>query len=210
MKKNLLSGILLLSILAVNAQRTSIGVTGGLGGAWLSNTNENVIFNPAYNLGGTLVYSTDTHWGFGADVKYSREGVRFTNDFQNQKTTTVVGSDYIRVPLRAIYFFNTNDHAFRPNISVGPSFGFLTGGNIRTFDNDNNELYKSKTSDSFHSFDFGLQGTIGASVELNDGLWFTADFVYYQGLVQQNKNGSNNMLNSNLGVNLGLRFGIGN
>lgn len=208
MKKILLSGLLLLSIMAVHAQRTSIGVTGGFGGAWLSDTDENVIFNPAYNLGGTMVYSTDTHWGFGADVKYSREGVRFTNDFQNQKITTVVGSDYIRVPLRAIYFFNTNDHAFRPNISVGPSFGFLTGGNTRSFDNDNNELNKSKTSDSFKSFDFGLQGTIGASVELSDGLWFTFDFVYYQGLIQQNKSGSNNMLNSNLGANLGLRFGI--
>lgn len=210
MKKILLSGLLLLSVMAVNAQRTSIGITGGFGGAWLSNTGESVIFNPLYNLGGTLVYSTETHWGFGADVKYSREGVRFTNDILNKKITTVVGSDYIRVPLRAIYFFNTNEHAFRPNISVGPSFGFLTGGNIRTFDNANNDLNKSKTSDSFKSFDFGLQGTIGASVELSDGLWFIGDIVYYQGLIQQNKNGSNNMLNSNLGVNLGLRFGIGN
>ena len=98
MKKILLSGLLLLSVMAVNAQRTSIGITGGFGGAWLSNTGESVIFNPLYNLGGTLVYSTETHWGFGADVKYSREGVRFTNDILNKKITTVVGSDYIRVP----------------------------------------------------------------------------------------------------------------
>ncbi|WP_018345186.1 porin family protein [Cytophaga aurantiaca] len=214
MKKILLSGILLLGVLAANAQRTSIGVTAGYGTAWLSDTDEDVTFNPAWNLGATLVYSTDTHWGFGADVKYSREGLRFTNPgsgpYNGQTITTKVGSDYIRVPIRAIYFFNKNDHAFRPNVSLGPSFGFLTGGQIRTLDGDKNLIYKSPVNDSFKAFDFGLQGTIGASYMVSDGLWLSADVVYYHGFIQQNKNGSNNMMNSNLGINLGLRFGIGN
>jgi len=214
MKKILLSGILLLSVLAVNAQRTSIGITAGAGTAWLSDTDEDVTFNPAWNAGGTLVYSTETHWGFGVDVKYSREGVRFTypgsGSYNGQTMSTKVGSDYIRVPLRAIYFFNKNDKAFRPNISVGPSLGFLTGGEIRQYDGDKNVLSRSKVKDSFEAFDFGLQGTVGASFMLSDGLWLSGDIVYYQGLIAQNKNGANNMLNSNLGINLGLRIGVGN
>ncbi|MBC7451553.1 MAG: PorT family protein [Cytophagales bacterium] len=214
MKKILLSGILLLSVMAVNAQRTSIGVTGGVGTAWMSDISQDVTFNPAWNLGGTLVYSTANHWGFGVDVKYSREGVRFTYPgfppFGSQTWSTKVGSDYIRVPLRAIYFFKTDDKSFRPNISVGPSFGFLTGGTVRTYDGNDNLIGKSLVKDSFNAFDFGVQGTLGASFMVSDGVWFSADLAYYHGLIQQNKTGSSNMMNRNLGLNLGLRFGIGN
>lgn len=214
MKKILLSGMLLLGILAAQAQRTSIGITGGAGTAWMSDIDQDVTFNPVWNLGGTLVYSSETHWGFGADIKYSREGVRFTNpgtgDYNGQTMVTRAGSDYVRVPLRAIYFFNKNDHAVRPNISLGPSFGFLTGGKIHRFDGDHNEISTSPITDSFKAFDFGVQGTVGASFELKDGLWFSADLAYYQGLIQQNKYGSENVLNSNLGINLGVRIGVGN
>lgn len=214
MKKILLSVLLLLSVLAVNAQRTSIGITAGAGTAWMSDVDQDVTFNPAWNLGGTLVYSTAHHWGFGVDVKYSREGVRFehpgSGPYNGQTMTTKVGSDYIRVPLRAIYFFNSDDKTFRPNISVGPSFGFLTGGSVRMYDGNDREISKSLVKDSFDAFDFGVQGTIGASFMVSEGVWFSADLAYYHGLIQQNQNGPNNMMNRNLGVNLGLRFGIGN
>lgn len=214
MKKILLSGILLLSVLAVNAQRTSIGVTAGAGTAWMSDTKNDVVFNPAFNAGATLVYSTEKHWGFGVDVKYSREGVKYTYPglgvFYGQTMTSKVGSDYIRVPLRVIYFFNSYDKTFRPNISVGPSFGFLTGGEIRNYDGYDNLRGKSLVKDSFDAFDLGVQATLGASFMLSDGVWLSADLAYYHGLLQQNQNGSSNMMNRNLGINLGLRFGIGN
>lgn len=213
MKKILLSSILLLSILAVNAQRTSIGITTGFGTAWMSDTHQDVIFNPAWNLGATLVHSTVRHWGFGVDVKYSREGVRYEYPgfgiYNGQTMTTKVENDYIRVPLRAIYFFKSADKSFRPNISVGPSFGFLTGGSVRMYDGTNHEFSKTPTKDFINAFDFGVQGTLGASFTVSNGVWFSADLAYYQGLIQQNKNGSNNLMNRNLGINLGLRFGIG-
>ncbi|ABG59319.1 hypothetical protein CHU_2056 [Cytophaga hutchinsonii ATCC 33406] len=202
-----------MSVLAVQAQRTSIGITAGTGTAWLSDTDRDVVFNPVWNAGATLVYSSETHWGFGADIKYSREGVKFTyagtGNYNGQTMTTRVGSDFIRIPLRAIYFFNKNENAFRPNVSLGPSFGILTGGEIKTYDGDKNVIGTSKVSDSFRDVDFGLQGTAGASIMLSDGLWFSADIVYYQGLNKQNKNGTNTMLNSNVGINLGLRIGVG-
>lgn len=213
MKKNLLTSILLLSIFAVNAQRTSIGVTTGFGTAWMSDTHQDVLFNPVWNLGATLVYSSEHHWGFGADVKYSREGVRYEYPgfapYDGQTLTTKVGSDYIRVPLRAIYFFSPADKSIRPNISLGPSFGFLTGGSIRTYDGSDREISKTATKDFINGFDLGLQGTLGASFEVSEGVWFSTDLAYYHGLLEQNKNGSNNLMNRNLGINLGLRFGIG-
>ncbi len=213
MKKFLLSSILLLSIWAVNAQRTSIGITTGFGTAWMSDTHQDVTFNPVWNLGATLVYSTERHWGFGADVKYSREGVRYeypgSGTYNGQTMSTKVGSDYIRVPLRGIYFFNSADKSFRPNISLGPSFGFLTGGSIRTYDGSDRELSKTPTKDVINAFDLGLQGTLGASFTIAEGVWLSADLAYYHGLIQQNKTGSNNLMNRNLGINLGLRFGIG-
>jgi outer membrane protein W len=214
MKKVLLSAVLVFGVLAAQAQRTSIGVTAGTGTAWLTETDRDVVYNPVWNAGATIVYSSETHWGFGADIKYSREGVRYTfsgaGPYSGQTLTTDVASDYIRIPVRAIYFFNGYDKAFRPNVSLGPSFGFLTGGQIRTFDSNDNLITKSPVNDSFKAFDFGLQATVGASFRLADALWLSADVAYCQGFIQQNKNGSANMLNGNLGVNLGLRFGIGN
>lgn len=213
MKKILLSSILFLSIWAVNAQRTSIGITTGFGTAWMSDTHQDVIFNPAWNLGGTLVHSTERHWGFGIDVKYSREGVRYQYPgfgvYNGQTMTTQIVNNYIRVSLRAIYFFKSADKSIRPNISVGPSFGFLTGGSVHMYDGSDREFSKTPTKDYINAFDIGLQGTLGASFTVAEGIWLSADLAYYQGLMQQNKNGSSNMMNRNLGINLGLRFGIG-
>jgi len=219
MKKILLSVSLLCAGLNMGwAQQTSIGITGGAGLAWMSNSNQDVINKPSWNLGASLVYSSASHWGFGADVKYSREGLDYKSvvplsniPFINNNTNleTHISSDFIRVPLRAIYFFNDNDHNVRPNISLGPSFGFLVGGDVKVLRGDN--VYSTApVSDLFKTFDFGVQGSVGLNFKLSEALWLSTDVAYYQGLLKQNKNGDNNMMNSNLVFNLGLRVGIGN
>lgn len=219
MKKILLSVSLLCASLSMSwAQQTSIGITGGAGLAWISNSAQDLINKPSWNLGATLVYSSASHWGFGADVKYSREGMDYNSVVplsnipfisNNTNLETHVSSDFIRIPLRVIYFFNDNDHNVRPNISVGPSFGFLTGGQIKVLRGDN-VFSTAPVSDSFKSFDFGVQGSVGLSFKLAESLWLSTDVAYYQGLLKQNKIGDDNMMNSNLVLNLGLRIGIGN
>lgn len=209
MKKILLSAILLVNVLAANAQKTSFGITGGIGTAWMSDTKQDVTTNPVMNAGLTLVHSTDNHWGFGVDLKYSREGVRYTSAGIGQTITTRVASDYIRVPLRGIYFFNSGNQTIRPNISLGPNLGFLIGGKTKVYDGNDNLLLTSDVTDALESFDLGIQGTIGASFLLSSGTWLSADIAYNHGLLQQNKSGTNDLRNRNLALNLGLRFGIG-
>ena len=209
MKKILLSAILLLNVLAANAQKTSIGITGGIGTAWVSGIEQDVTINPVWNAGLTLVHSTANHLGFGADLKYSREGVRYTSKGAGPTLTTKIASDYIRVPLRSIYFLSTSDQSIRPNVSFGPTFGFLVGSETRIYDSNDNLLITSNSTDALESFDLGIQGTIGASFMLSSGTWLSADIAYNHGLLKQNKSGTNDMLNRNLALNLGLRFGIG-
>jgi len=193
------------------AQQTSIGITVGSGSGWMSNSGQDVAYKQSCNVGATLIYSSASHWGFGADIKYSREGYKYNFHnilYGNKQMDTRVSSDFIRVPLRAIYFFNDNSHKVRPNISLGPSFGFLTGGKIRVEDDDKNLYSKTPVKDQYKSFDFGVQGSVGVSFKLAEALWLSTDVAYYQGLLKQNKNGDNNMMNSNLVLNVGLLVGI--
>lgn len=194
------------------AQQTSIGITVGTGSGWMSNTGEDLDYKQSYNVGATLIYSSASHWGFGADIKYSREGYKYNFHnilYGNNDMDRRVSSDFIRMPLRAIYFIHDNSHKVRPNISLGPSFGFLTGGKIRVEDADKNLYSKTAVKDQYKSVDFGIQGTVGLSFKLAEALWLSTDIAYYQGLLRQNKNGDNAMMNSNLVLNLGLRIGIG-
>lgn len=206
------SSIFLAAAVTGFAQQTSIGITVGSGTGWMSNTGQHVVHKESCNVGATFMYSTNNHWGVAADIKYSREGYKHTYDgtlaYEGKKMDERVSSDFIRVPIRAIYFFNDNSHAVRPNISLGPSFGFLTGGKIRN--EDEHTIYsKTPVKDQYKSFDFGFQGTLGLNFKLAEALWLSTDIAYYQGLLKQNKNGSNNMMNSNLVLNLGLRIGVG-
>ncbi len=58
----------------VKAQdNVSLGPTAGFGHTWLSNS-PNSKYQPAGNVGLALVVSTETRFGFGADVKWSIEG----------------------------------------------------------------------------------------------------------------------------------------
>lgn len=197
-------------------QRSSLGITFGTGLGWMSNSGQHLVNKQSSNVGATYMYSSNKHFGFGVDVKYSREGFKYTYSLTDifgnirRNMDARVSSDFIRVPIRAIYFFNDNTHRFRPNVSFGPSFGFLTGGKILNEDSDRTLYSKSLVKDSFKGFDFGLQGTLGVSFKITEKLWLSGDIAYYQGLLKQNKFGTNNMLNSNLVLNLGVRIGIGN
>ncbi len=212
MKKIILSSLLFLLTLYCFSQQNSVGITVGSGSCWMSNTNQDVVHKQSCNVGGTYIYSSKTHWGFGVDIKYSREGYKHnyngTLSYEGKQMDERVSSDFIRIPIRAIYFFNDNTHKVRPNISVGPSFGFLTGGKIRN--EDENTIYtKTPVKNIYNSIDCGVQGTIGLSFKLAKALWLSTDIAYYQGLITQNTYGDRNMMNRNLVLNLSLRIGVG-
>ncbi len=213
MKKIIMVCAAMCSVLVLHAQHMSAGITVGSGTGWMSNSGNHVVHKESCNVGATFVYSTNAHWGFAADVKYSREGYKFTypgtGPYTGRTMDTRVSSDFIRVPLRVVYFFNDYSKGVRPKISLGPSVGFLTGGKIRMEDDDRDNLSKTHVNDQFKFFDLGVQGTAGVNFRLAEEVWLSTEIAYYQGLLKQNKFGSNSMMNSNLVLNLGLTVGIG-
>ncbi|HEX8278990.1 MAG TPA: outer membrane beta-barrel protein, partial [Segetibacter sp.] len=136
------------------------------------------------------VYSAAEHFGIGLDVKYSFEGA---------KTSTPANEwdlHYLRIPLKAIYFFNDYGNKVRPKIFAGPSFGILSSSKI----NDVN--VKSTTE----SFDFGILGGVGVNIRMVKNTWFNTDLTYTHGIKEINSTGDYS--NRNLMLNVGVNFGL--
>lgn len=197
------------SVTALHSQNLSLGPTAGFGHSWLSvkNTAYDNEFYPGYNVGAKLVYSTKTNWGFSADVKFSGEGGKMTTDILGSEYEYAYRATYIRIPVQAIYFLGKLGDAVRPKISLGPSLGFLVGGETTQKENGT-ETGSIKTKDIFDGFDAGLNGAVGANFRLGGGKWLNTDLTYYHGLTNVSAAGPSTH-NRNLGINVGVTFPLG-
>ncbi|MCF1715576.1 PorT family protein [Flavihumibacter sp. RY-1] len=184
----------------------SLGGTAGFGHTWLSNST-NSRYQPAGNLGLSLTYSTETNWGFGADLKWSIEGGKTSTS--NLTSTTRL--DYVRVPLKLMYFFGERGNAFRPKLTVGPSVGFLIGGKneATTIAGDTKTTVETKASDFAKSVDLGVAASAGFNYRLVERTWLNVDLNYYHGLTDIMEAASIDQKNRNIGINVGVSFGIG-
>lgn len=184
----------------------SLGGTAGFGHAWLSNSTDSR-YQPAGNLGLTLVYSTQTNWGFGADLKWSIEGGKT----ESNNVTSTTRLDYLRIPLKAIYFFGDRGNALRPKVSLGPSVGFLLGGKneITTQMGNERNTVETKAKDMAKSVDLGLAASAGINYRLVERTWLHVDLNYYHGLSDVIENPAIEQRNRNIGINAGVTFGIG-
>ena len=207
MKRIMLVVLLAVSSAAVvSAQNLSFGPTVGFGHSWTNSEKGSLdrMFHPSYNIGGKLVYSFVSHWGLSGDVKYSSEGHTLGTDADNK---TVGRLNYIRIPIQAIYFFGDFGDAVRPKISIGPSMGFLVGGKTRTYVDDE-EISEDDVKSFTKGFDFGATGAVGANFKISSNTWLNTDISYYHGLTEASEIGTS-FKNRNLGLNIGLTFGIG-
>lgn len=201
--------MLFFSVSALHAQHLSFGPTVGFGHTWLSvkdATYDNK-FYPAYNAGAKLVYSTNTNWGFSADVKFSGEGGKIEDELAGDMFEYQYRANYIRVPVQGIYFFGKTGNAVRPKISLGPSLGFLVGGEISTKENGV-ETSTVKTNDVFDGFDVGANAAVGANFSLGGGKWLNTDIGYYHGFTNVSDM-SPRVRNRNVSLNVGLLFPLG-
>ena len=187
-------------------QHISIGPTAGFGHSWLTLENAPAgydnSFHPAYNFGAKLVYSIETYWGLSADVKFSGEGGKLSNN----NNDLVYRANYIRVPLQGIYFFGDYGQAVRPKISLGPSFGFLTGGKYKTRVNEQTQS-EGDIKNIFTGFDVGLNAAVGANIRVAPATWLNTDITYYHGFSDVSET-NNSVRNRNIGINVGLLFGL--
>jgi hypothetical protein len=193
----------------VKAQNLSLGPTVGFGHSWMSNMNGDAAFHPSFNVGASFVYSSNQHLGFGADLKYSYEGAKLENILGNvANANNTINTSYLRVPLKVIYFFNEFGNPVRPKISVGPTVGILLAAKSNY--ESNNTTVKTDIEKDMNVFDFGLQGSAGINFRLAKNTWLNTDISYYQALTDAfKKNAGDASHNGNIGLNVGLTFGIG-
>lgn len=166
----------------------SLGVKGAFGHSFMVPYSNN-LFNPSWDAGLTAVISPWAHWGIGIDATYSSEGATF--DYADHDVVNRI--DYLRVPIKAIYFFRTYEMDFRPKISLGPALGFVV--------NDPNMV-------KANSFDLGSTITAGFNYRLVRAVWLNVDASYYQGLIDAYDQTNDNDLNGNVRLNVGVSFGF--
>lgn len=201
MKESWLIFYALFVVTICNAQSNiSVAPSAGLGHAWMSGDDDNIKdrYHPSANFGAAIVFSTENHFGVGLDLRYSFEGGNKKNKNASINRTTRL--NYLRVPAKAIYFFRDVRASLRPNISLGPSFGFLLGGK--------EEIGSSKydAKDRYKSFDLGLLASAGVHYNLAANTWLQVDLNYYHGAVDVSETFEANR-NRNLGINVGIAFG---
>ncbi|MBC8045401.1 MAG: PorT family protein [Fimbriimonadaceae bacterium] len=202
--KKLFIIFLLLTSLQGVAQNISIGPAVSFGSSWVSFDQTDSInsqFHPAFSGGVFIIYSPSSTWGFGADLLYSREGATVEQTILGSKFISEVNFDYIRIPLKAIYFFNEYGDPVRPKIFIGPQIGFLLAAKFEDVD----------VMDAYNPFDAGIVAGAGANMRLAEAIWLNVDVHYYQGLVDISDNTftDERNLNSNAAITVGVAFGLG-
>lgn len=209
--KKILFGTMMLAALAVtktNAQvrdNLSLGPLVGFGHSWTTGdlgTNVDRKFNPSFNGGLRLVYSASPNLGIGLDGIFHQEGQK--TEFTGGKTT--VHLNYINLDPKLYYFFGKYGQRLRPKIGVGPNFGFLVGGKIKSEAANTTTEFKAK--DAFNGFNFGVSGLVGLNYRLMSKTWLNVDAVYNNGFSDLVK-GPDESKSRSLFLNVGVTFGIG-
>lgn len=196
----LLASFMLGCISLAHTQKFSFGPSVGANYAWISDAPGDTHVQLGFNAGVTLVYSAEEHWGLGLDLRYSGEGMIT----KLRGLTAATHLDYLRVPVKVYYFFNTFEDDFRPKIYLGPSAGFLLGG--KTEQILESSVVSVDSKDLYEDFDLGVTGGVGFNYRIAPRTWFNFDVTYSHGVTDVVKVGKG--LNRNLNLNLGMAFGL--
>jgi len=172
----------------------SLGVKGGFGHSTIMPYKNNT-FCPSWDAGITAVYSPWQHWGIEADLAWSEEGINYKlrNPETNTHYTSQVYLDYIRIPIKAVYFFRSYDKDFRPKVQLGPTLGFLA-----------NQVNSSGAA----SFDLGANATLGFNYRIARAVWINVDATYYQGFLDTYAHNTDTDLNANWRLDAGVCVGF--
>ena len=106
------------------AEFTSLGPVVGAGNSWVGNMGGKSQFMTSGNVGIDLVYARSEHWGWGGMLCLSSQGYKV--DYNGY--TAMAAPLYLRMPLRAYYFFNSYKDVVRPAFrtpDLGKNSNFL-------------------------------------------------------------------------------------
>ncbi len=178
----------------IERSKFSIGVIGGFGDSFLL-PYVNAQFRPSWNVGISAIYAPKQHFGIGIDALYSVEGAKFLyhNPYNQTDYTSQTELDYIRIPVKAIFFFRGYEKDFRPKVALGPTLGILV--------NETNSVNAA-------SVDLGANLSLGFNYRIAKAVWINVDASYYQGFLDVYSNNSENDLNGNVRLNAGINLGF--
>jgi hypothetical protein len=150
-------------------------------------------------IGGFFVtYSVINTFAFTTKFLYAEKGAFITSN--NTKQTL----RYLEIPMIGRFFLNKEGN-FRPNIFLGPSFGFMTGAKQRVGDGENQEI------DSFDNVykraDIGITGGVGLNFRIHNETYFILDTRFTHGLSDITK-ADGKINNNTMAVTAGVSFGF--
>lgn len=190
----------------------SIGPEVGVNFSKLGRDADDSDYKTGLIAGGFVTYSIRDMYGFTVKVLYSQRGAAYSDEFLGEDVDIKTRLNYIEIPVLARVFFN-REGTVRPNVFLGPTFGFLTGAQIKANDGDY-ENYEDvfevdDYKDVYNTFDFGVAAGLGLNIKVGEEMYFVIDARYTYGLSDIAKGGSE-ANNQAVAVSAGLSFGIGN
>jgi outer membrane protein W len=208
-----------------NRQVVSIGPKIGANLSTLHGDVTNQTLQPGLSVGAILTYSVVNTFGISLEALYSQKGAKFTKTVNSASTSQTLSLNrklnYVEVPLLARYFLN-KEGDFRPNLFLGPNFGFkLNAKDVNISNSAGADLEDSDISYLINPVDFGITGGIGVNFRLQRAMRVLLDVRYTYGISDITDNtalrlagitapGANaNVGNSGLTITAGLSFGIG-
>lgn len=148
--------------------------------------------------GGFITYSIINTFAITAKLLYYQKGATFPS------TDTKQTLHYLEVPVIGRFFLN-KEGSFRPNIFLGPSFGFLNGASQKIGTNDRAKVDSYKNV--YNNVDVGITGGVGFNFLIANETYFILDARYTHGLSDISKvDGDVN--NNSLALTAGLSFGF--
>jgi hypothetical protein len=183
---------------AQTAKTWSFGPEIGLNFSKFGKDADQTSYKTGLLAGGFLTYSIVNTFGVTGKVLYTQMGAK--DDDSNIESRL----NYIEVPILARFFLN-KEGDIRPNIFLGPSFGFLTGVQAKL----NNGDYESVKNyeDVYNTFDLGIGAGAGVNIRIGEEKYFIIDARYTHGLSDISKTGSD-VNNQAFAISAGLSFGL--
>ena len=205
MKKKLYVVLVILVSIAANAQR--FGVKGGINIANMTGDDmDGAKSIVGFNVGGLAEFALSDKLYLQPELLLSMRGTSGDTEIEGVAATMDMKPIYIDIPVKLLYKINLNKGYL--GIAAGPYVGIGVAGKVSMAANGvsiSYDLFKPiEGADEavLNRFDFGL--TAGVSYELNNGLFFGADFN--AGLANVPNLDDVSVHNSVISIGLGYKF----
>lgn len=177
MKKALLTVVVILAALSVQAQNVRVGLSGGVNSTWLMNKNvfdANDELDIAASFGGRFgidaIYSFSEKAGISVGVNFlSTHNQKYTGDDGNNNFDGKVKLNYLDIPL--LFRLTSTGGTY---FEIGPQFSFLSKAEEELESDISFLNYSGKdVKNSFNSTNVGLILGFGVDIDVTENIYIT-------------------------------------